>query len=159
MAQAITVTETDGNNVNLVIPTEENQSPQEVLAKMTGYKNPEANNYLLNQLYAIVGKDQLPAAMALMQGIAPQTPLEGIMAVQLITLHHMTQTFANRMNNDNNTYAQNDTIVNRTTKLVRASTALMETLIKSRNQGKQVIQVQHVTVNEGGQAMLGQASR
>ena len=88
MAQAITVTETDGNNVNLVIPTEENQSPQEVLAKMTGYKNPEANNYLLNQLYAIVGKDQLPAAMALMEGIAPQTPLEGMMAMQLVTPPH-----------------------------------------------------------------------
>ena len=159
MAQTITTSQTDEHTVKLVIPTEENQTTQDVLAKMTGYKNPEANNYLLNQLYAIVGKDQLPAAMALMKGIAPQTPLEGIMAVQLITLHHMTQTFANRMNNDNNTYAQNDTIVNRTTKLVRASTALMETLIKSRNQGKQVIQVQHVTVNEGGQAMLGQASR
>ena len=159
MAQAITVTETDGNNVNLVIPTEENQSPHEALAKMTGYKNPEANNYLLNQLYRIVGKDQLPAAMALMDGIAPQTPLEGMMALQLVTLHHMTQTFASKMNNDGNTYAQNDGIVNRTTKLVRATTALMETLIKSRNQGKQVIQVQHVTVNEGGQAMLGQASR
>ena len=94
-----------------------------------------------------------------MQGIAPQTPLEGIMALQLVTLHHMTQTFASRMNGKDNTFAQNDGIVNRTTKLIRASTALMETLIKSRNQGKQVIQVQHVTVNEGGQAMLGQASR
>jgi hypothetical protein len=40
----------------------------------------------------------------------------------------------------------------------RTSTVLLETLIKSRNQGKQVIQVQHVTVNEGGQAMVGQAS-
>jgi hypothetical protein len=73
-----------------------------------------------------------------------QTPLEGMMAPQLVTLHHMTQNFANRMNNDG--------IVNRATKIIRTSTALMETLIKSRNQGKQVIQVQHVTVNEGGQA-------
>jgi hypothetical protein len=159
MAQAITATQADEHTVNLLIPTEENQSPQEVLSKMTGYKNPEANNYLLNQLYRIVGKDQLPTAMALMDGIAPQTPLEGMMALQLVTLHHMMQNFASRMNNDGNTYAQNDGIVNRTTKLIRASTALMETLIKSRNQGKQVIQVQHVTVNEGGQAMLGQASR
>jgi hypothetical protein len=159
MAQAITATQADEHTVNLLIPTEENQSPQEVLSKMTGYKNPEANNYLLNQLYRIVGKDQLPTAMALMDGIAPQTPLEGMMALQLVTLNHMMQNFASRMNNDGNTYAQNDGIVNRTTKLIRASTALMETLIKSRNQGKQVIQVQHVTVNEGGQAMLGQASR
>jgi hypothetical protein len=159
MPQAITTSQTDEHTIQLVIPTEENQTTQDALAKMTGYKNPEANHYLLNQLYAIVGKDQLPAAMALMEGIAPQTPLEGIMALQLVTLHHMTQTFASRMNGKDNTYAQNDAIVNRTTKLVRASTALMETLIKSRNQGKQVIQVQHVTVNEGGQAMLGQASR
>ena len=159
MAQTITTTETNDNTLNIVVKPEKNQTPQEALGKMTGYKNPEANDYLIRQLYAIVGKDQLPAALALMDGIAPQTPLEGMMAMQLVMLHHMTQTFASRMNNDGNTYAQNDGIVNRRTKLIRASTALMETLIKSRNQGKQVIQVQHVTVNEGGQAMLGQASR
>jgi hypothetical protein len=36
MPQTITVTQADEYNVNLVIPTEANQSPHEALAKITG---------------------------------------------------------------------------------------------------------------------------
>jgi hypothetical protein len=42
MAQAITTTETNDNTLNIVVKPEKNQTPQEALGKMTGYKNPEA---------------------------------------------------------------------------------------------------------------------
>ena len=45
--------------------------------------------------------------------------------------------------------------INRSTKLMRTFTAQMETLKRLRMGGKQTIQVQHVHVNEGGQAIVG----
>ena len=54
MAQAITTTETNDDTLNIVVKPEKNQTPQEALGKMTGYKNPEANDYIIRQLYAIV---------------------------------------------------------------------------------------------------------
>jgi hypothetical protein len=45
--------------------------------------------------------------------------------------------------------------VNRSTKLMRTFVAQMEALNKYRNKGQQTIQVQHVNVNDGGQAIVG----
>jgi hypothetical protein len=45
--------------------------------------------------------------------------------------------------------------INRSTKLMRTFTAQLDTLQKYRNKGQQTIQVQHVTVNDGGQAIVG----
>lgn len=48
--------------------------------------------------------------------------------------------------------------INRAVKLTRTYTAQMEALLKYRNRGGQQITVQHVQVNEGGQAVVGNVS-
>jgi hypothetical protein len=45
--------------------------------------------------------------------------------------------------------------INRVTKLMRTFTAQAECLKRYRSNGKQTIQVQHVNVNDGGQAVVG----
>jgi hypothetical protein len=45
--------------------------------------------------------------------------------------------------------------INRMAKLMRTFTTQMEALQRYRGKGQQTIQVQHVQVNEGGQAVVG----
>ncbi len=45
--------------------------------------------------------------------------------------------------------------INRAVKLSRTFTTQVETLQKYRSKGQQTIQVQHVQVNSGGQAIVG----
>jgi len=45
--------------------------------------------------------------------------------------------------------------VSRATRLMRTFTSQVEALQKYRNKGKQTIQVQHVNVQSGGQAIVG----
>ena len=45
--------------------------------------------------------------------------------------------------------------INQANKLMRTFTAQIEALNKYRTKGKQKITVQHVNVNEGGQAIVG----
>jgi hypothetical protein len=45
--------------------------------------------------------------------------------------------------------------MNRATKLCRTYTSLVEALTKYRTKGQQKITVQHVNINDGGQAVIG----
>lgn len=48
-----------------------------------------------------------------------------------------------------------DMNTNRATKLMRTFTAQVEALQKLRGKGQQTVRVEHVTVNAGGQAIVG----
>ena len=43
-------------------------------------------------------------------------------------------------------------------KLVRSYATMLETLDKHRGKGRQVVRVEHVTINAGGQAIVGAVS-
>ena len=57
------------------------------------------------------------------------------------------------------TITQQDSASNMLNKLARTFTAQVEALKKYRSAGEQTIRVQHVTVNEGGQAIVGNVSQ
>lgn len=56
------------------------------------------------------------------------------------------------------TIEQQDSAQNALNKLARTYAAQMDTLRKYRNGGQQNVRVEHVTVNEGGQAIVGSVS-
>jgi hypothetical protein len=66
-------------------------------------------------------------------------------------------TFARRLNHVDN-LAQQDSAERAFNKLARTFTAQMEALKRYRTGGEQKVTVQHVTVNEGGQAVVGHVS-
>jgi len=93
--------------------------------------------------------------LAMHNGIEPKDTIESLLAAQMVAVHNMAMEFSKRaMLSGQHPDAVNAN-VNRVTKLMRTFTAQVETLKKYRTGGKQTIQVQHVNVNEGGQAVVG----
>jgi len=114
----------------------------------SGNKNPEL----------ITGK--INASMAAILEIDPQDSTELMLATQMVTVHNLTMEMSRRaLLVDDQTEDSVNFNINRTTKLMRTYMAQMEALNKYRNKGKQQITVQHVNVNDGGQAVIGDVSQ
>ena len=94
-------------------------------------------------------------AIAMYQAINPQDDMERLLVSQIVAVHNMAMEMSARTMRPDQTVEGVDTGVNRVNKLMRTFAIQMETLKKYRTGGKQTIQVQHVYVNEGGQAVVG----
>ncbi|KHF24513.1 hypothetical protein JV46_25450 [Solemya velum gill symbiont] len=123
-----------------------------------GTANADAAMTMLNQAANAQfdkDEDRINAAIALMAEIHPKDGLEGMLASQMVAVHNMAMECASRAMLPDNTVDGVNSGINRTTKLMRTFTAQMEALQRYRNGGKQKITVQHVNVEDGGQAIVG----
>lgn len=77
-----------------------------------------------------------------------------MLASQMAAIHNATMTAARQLANATGIPAQ-DSASNIFNKLARTYAAQVEALKKYRSAGEQTIKVQHVVVNEGGQAIVG----
>jgi hypothetical protein len=93
-------------------------------------------------------------ALSVVQAIDPRDEVEAMLAAQMAAVHMATMTFARRLNNVE-TIPQQDSAGSLMNKLARTYAAQAEALKKYRSGGEQRITVQHVTVNDGGQAVVG----
>ena len=93
-----------------------------------------------------------------MQGINPTDEIEGMLAAQMIAVHHAAMAQARRLNNADTIERQNSAS-NALTKLMRTYTAQMEALNRHRGKGQQKMTVEHVHVHDGGQAIVGTVSK
>ena len=83
-----------------------------------------------------------------------------MLATQMVTVHNVTMEMSRRaLLVEDQTEDGVNFNVNRMTKLMRTYMAQMEALNKYRNKGKQQITVQHVNVNDGGQAIVGDVTQ
>ena len=92
--------------------------------------------------------------LAMVEGIGPRDQTEAMLAAQMAAIHNATMTAARRLAHVD-TIPQQDSASNMLNKLGRTFAAQVEALKKYRSSGEQNIKVQHVTVNEGGQAIVG----
>ncbi len=94
------------------------------------------------------------ATMGALAEIAPQDGLEGLLASQMVACHNLSLYMmqkavrAEYMN-------QLEIYLNQANKLMRTFTAQVEALKRYRSKGEQKVTVEHVHVNEGGQAIVG----
>lgn len=146
------------------LPEGENKkSLESKLTKLFGSHDADAYDYLVNQLIRSVNPnavghqilDTVNKAMPLLKAIAPKDELEGMLAVQMIGVHAMSMEMMSRAMLSDQTIDGVNFNVNRVTKLTRTFIAQMDALNKHRGKGQQKITVEHVTVNEGGQAVVG----
>ncbi|MDA1044999.1 MAG: hypothetical protein O3C57_07230 [Verrucomicrobia bacterium] len=101
-----------------------------------------------------VDQDGLNFMLSLVQGVKPQDPVETMIATQMAAVHMATMTFAQRLSNVQN-IAQQDSAERAFNKLARTFTTQIEALKRYRTGGEQKVTVKHVTVNDGGQAIVG----
>lgn len=98
------------------------------------------------------------STMAILTGIQPQDEIEGMLAVQMIGVHNMAMDYMGKATRTDRVDFMS-TYMNGATKSLRTFAAQMEALKKYRTGGQQKMVVEHVHVNEGGQAIVGNVNQ
>jgi hypothetical protein len=102
----------------------------------------------------VANEKDLNFLLSVVKGIQPRDEVEAMLAAQMATTHTALMTFARRLNNVEN-IPQQDSAERAYNKLARTFTSQVEALKRYRSAGEQTVRVEHVTVNEGGQAIVG----
>lgn len=92
--------------------------------------------------------------MAVIRSVGPRDALEAMLATQMGAVHAATMMLARRLNHVD-TIQQQDAAERALNKLARTFATQMEALKRYRTGGHQKVTVEHVTVNAGGQAIVG----
>jgi hypothetical protein len=135
-------------------------------ARLSGSKSSWLTCCLANQVlrtpYRGNGQDadskelQDQAALDAMAGIAPRDPVEGLLAAQMVAVHEAVMECFRRAAIPEQPFAGRDMALRHGAKLSRTYAALVETLDRHRGKGQpQVVRVERVTVEAGGQAIVG----
>ncbi len=105
-----------------------------------------------------VDEGDLNFLLSTVKGIKPRDQLEAMLAAQMGIVQMSIAKFSRRLSNVE-TLPQQDSALNGLTKLMRTYTAQLEALKRYRTGGEQNVTVQHVTVSDGGQAIVGNVSQ
>jgi hypothetical protein len=92
--------------------------------------------------------------LSVVKGVKPRDQVETLLGAQMAAIHTATMTFARRLAHVK-TIPQQDSAERALNKLARTFAAQVEALKRYRSRGDQTVRVEHVTVNEGGQAIVG----
>ncbi len=100
------------------------------------------------------GAEVISNAIVAASTLQVESPAEGLLIAQMIAVHNSAMEVMRRMHNAS-TVEQFNSYSNQANKLLRTYTTQMETLKRSRQKASQTVRVDHVHVNQGGQAIVG----
>ena len=103
------------------------------------------------------GADERHFLLSIIRDVSPRDPVERMLAVQMAAVHIATIRAGRWLATCDN-LPQREAHYTGFNKLARTFAAQVEALRKHRNGGKQTVVVQHVTVADGGQAIVGSVS-
>jgi hypothetical protein len=98
--------------------------------------------------------DQSSHMLSIVRGLAPTDPTEALLAAQMAAVHSAAMVAAGRLARVE-TIEQQDSASAMLNKLTRTFALQVEALKKHRLKGEQTITVTHVSVSDGGQAIVG----
>jgi len=105
-----------------------------------------------------VDEAEINFLLSIVKGVKPKDQLEAMLAAQMAVVHIATLRFARRLDHVE-TLAQQDSAERALNKLARTYATQMEALKRYRTGGEQKVTVQHVSVSEGGQAIVGNVTQ
>ncbi len=110
---------------------------------------------LMKQLADVADRNEqeLNFMLSVVKAITPRDEVEAMLAAQMAAAHKATMILARRLNHAEN-IPQQDSAERAFNKLARTFAAQVETLKRYRG-GEQTMRVGNVTVNDGGQAIVG----
>lgn len=94
-------------------------------------------------------------AIELYNGLAPADGLEGMLAEQMVGTHSAALECLRRAAHTNQTFEGRDMALKHATKLMELYAKQVAALDKHRGKGQQKVTVEHVHVEAGGQAIVG----
>ena len=96
--------------------------------------------------------------LSVVKGIGPRDQIEAMLAAQMAAVHLATMAFARRLALVE-TIPEQDSAERAFNKLARTFATQIEALKRYRTGGEQRVTVQHVSVSEGGQAIVGNVTQ
>jgi hypothetical protein len=87
--------------------------------------------------------------------IKPKDEIEALLSSQMIGVHNLAMRLLASANDSDQDIHTAKMKIENANKLLRTFTAQIETLNRHRGKGQQKVTVEHVTVNHGGQAIIG----
>lgn len=131
-----------------------------------GTQSQEMTLYLMGQLSSVlrVSENQDSTAltkltMDMQKAICPKDEVEAMLGVQMSAVHGFAMRILGWANNPEQSINVVEMSVELSNKLFRTFSAQMEALNRYRGKGHQKVTVEHVTVNKGGQAVIGSVER
>jgi hypothetical protein len=105
-----------------------------------------------------IDEGQLNYLFSVVRGIHPRDQLEAMLANEIANIHGLTILTAEQLTRCENLQHQ-ESLDRNLNRLTRTFAILMETLKRYRTGGEQKVTVQHVSVSEGGQAIVGNVTQ
>ena len=143
--------------------------PMKMLGKsgLTGSKCPYFAQQLMNQLLPTLPSfgsrgrtENIVTAVSVLADIGPRSPIEGMLAAQMVAVHSAAMEAMGRANLAGQTFEARAMNLAQASKLTRSFATLVEALDRHRGKGQpQVVRVERVTVEAGGQAIVGAVSQ
>ena len=138
----------------------------DAIVEATGTKDPELAQRLINQVYETLWLpaelsdeerlQHIQAAIAALRGIKPQDEVEGMLATQMVATHAAAMECLRRSMIRQQSFVGRDNNLRHAAKLLSIFAKQLETLNRNRGKGQQKMTIEHVNVEPGGQAMVGQ---
>ncbi|HET7021289.1 MAG TPA: hypothetical protein VFI58_11285 [Xanthobacteraceae bacterium] len=148
-----------------ISPDHPNQSAgQMLLMDALGTADPDFYQGILHQLVsagsqgAQIDERALNFMLSVVKGVQPRDQIEAMLAAQMASVHTASMKMAQRLGQVEN-IPQQDSAERAFNKLTRTFVSQMEALKRYRTGGEQKVTVQHVSVSEGGQAIVGNVTQ
>jgi hypothetical protein len=97
----------------------------------------------------------LNAALAMIEAAAPRDEIEGALAVQMACTHSAAMAVLARLGGGGGSEHRITALGSAAARLLRAYSTQVEGFRRLRHGGNQYVRVEHVHVNDGGQAVIG----
>ena len=109
--------------------------------------------------YGTVSEIHINAALAMIEAAAPKDEIEGALAVQLACTHTAAMAVLAKLDSGFGTERRIAAFGSAAARLLRAYATQVEVLRRLRNGCHQFVRVEHVHVNDGGQAVIGNVKK
>jgi hypothetical protein len=109
--------------------------------------------------YGTISETAINAALAMIEAAAPKDEIEGAVAVQMSCTHAAAMAILGKLDSGFGTERRIALFASAAARLMKAFAMQVEVLRRLRNGGQQFVRVEHVYINSGGQAIIGNVKK
>jgi hypothetical protein len=109
--------------------------------------------------YGTVSEMAINAALSMIEAAAPRDEIEGALAIQMACNHTAAMSVLAKMDSGFGTERRIAAFGSTAARLMRVFTMQVEVLRRLRNGGHQFVRVEHVHINDGGRAIIGNVQK
>jgi hypothetical protein len=109
--------------------------------------------------FGTISETAMNAALAMIEAAAPKDEIEGAVAVQMSCTHAAAMAILGKLDSGFGTERRIALFASAAARLMKTFAMQVEVLRRLRNGGQQFVRVEHVHVNDGGQAVIGNVKK